>query len=141
MRIARTISLFALLLLIGASKASAQQYIAPLPLGAEDPRAKVASELVQLLIQQDGAGAERFIDAHGVKTWATGDRVKTDISRVISRLKGKQLVIERFEQGAGNDIVVWLKGEKKSGDNVVVRMERGADPKVAGFGHVVIEQG
>ena len=113
--------------------AQPHQMVEPAPLAPNEPRAKQASAIVELILKGDRAGLIKVLQADAAASFVKASEFEQVVDAQIARLANKGYAVIQLMTGRGADVFVELESAKAEPTNIVVRFTVDAPHRVEGF--------
>jgi hypothetical protein len=109
------------------------QMVQPEPLMPNDPRAKPARTLVNLILKGDRAAVVQALQADGTPSFVKGPEFDAAVDAQIARLANKGYAVVDMMTGRGADVLIQLESDKAEPANLVIRYTTEEPHRIEGF--------
>ena len=124
-----------------ALHAQSPQMVQPEPIASDDPRARSARAVVEVILRGDRAAVAKLLRSEAAPSFVSGADFEAAIDSQIARLAGKGYGIGQLMTGRGADVLVELESATAEATNIVVRFTTEAPHRVEGFTVAKLVQG
>ena len=107
--------------------------VQPTPLEANDPRAKEAAAVVELILNGQREALLTLLREKGTPALAKSTELETTVDAQITRLANKGFTIAEFMTGRGADVIVELTAKSGAPGNIVIRFTPDPPHRIEGF--------